>query len=95
MGALSSVGRAPDLHSGGQEFDSPSVHQIYSPEKFLTPDYFSSISPFVPDLMLPPGQSQRLSNLVCESTFFVESILPVGSILVIDQARLGKFVPSV
>ncbi len=26
--ALSSVGRAPDLHSGGQEFDSPSVHQI-------------------------------------------------------------------
>jgi len=24
--ALSSVGRAPDLHSGGQEFDSPSVH---------------------------------------------------------------------
>ena len=26
--ALSSAGRAPDLHSGGQEFDSPSVHQI-------------------------------------------------------------------
>jgi hypothetical protein len=27
MRALSSVGRAPDLHSGGQEFDPPSVHQ--------------------------------------------------------------------
>lgn len=26
--ALSSVGRAPDLHSGGQEFDSPSVHHL-------------------------------------------------------------------
>ena len=26
--ALSSAGRAPDLHSGGQEFDPPRVHQF-------------------------------------------------------------------
>ena len=26
---LSSVGRAPDLHSGGQEFDSPRLHQPF------------------------------------------------------------------
>ena len=25
---LSLVGRAPALHAGGQEFDSPSLHQI-------------------------------------------------------------------
>ena len=25
---LSSAGRAPDLHSGGQEFDPPRLHQI-------------------------------------------------------------------
>ena len=32
--ALSSAGRAPDLHSGGQEFDSPSVHQHIIPSDF-------------------------------------------------------------
>ena len=30
---LSLVGRAPALHAGGQEFDSPSLHQISRPEK--------------------------------------------------------------
>ena len=30
MGACSSVGRAPDLHSGGRRFDSCHVHQIPS-----------------------------------------------------------------
>ena len=25
---LSSAGRAPDLHSGGQEFDPPRLHQV-------------------------------------------------------------------
>ena len=30
---LSLVGRAPALHAGGQEFDSPSLHQILRPEK--------------------------------------------------------------
>ena len=32
--ALSSAGRAPDLHSGGQEFDSPSHHQHIIPSDF-------------------------------------------------------------
>ena len=27
MRGLSSIGRAPDLHSGGQEFDSPRLHK--------------------------------------------------------------------
>lgn len=30
---LSLVGRAPALHAGGQEFDSPSLHQISRQEK--------------------------------------------------------------
>lgn len=30
---LSLVGRAPALHAGGQEFDSPSLHQISRIEK--------------------------------------------------------------
>ena len=30
---LSLVGRAPALHAGGQEFDSPSLHQISRTEK--------------------------------------------------------------
>ena len=30
---LSLVGRAPALHAGGQEFDSPSLHQILRIEK--------------------------------------------------------------
>ena len=30
---LSLVGRAPALHAGGQEFDSPSLHQISRSEK--------------------------------------------------------------
>ena len=30
---LSLVGRAPALHAGGQEFDSPSLHQISRLEK--------------------------------------------------------------
>ncbi len=30
---LSLVGRAPALHAGGQEFDSPSLHQILRSEK--------------------------------------------------------------
>ena len=28
MWGLSSAGRAPDLHSGGQEFDPPRLHQL-------------------------------------------------------------------
>ncbi len=33
--AHSLVGRAPLLHSGGQEFDSPWVHQIF-PSEFIS-----------------------------------------------------------
>ena len=32
---LSLVGRAPALHAGGQEFDSPSLHQIRSAQLLL------------------------------------------------------------
>ena len=35
MRALSSVGRAPDLHSGGQEFDPPSVHHECRRKRFF------------------------------------------------------------
>ncbi len=34
--AFSSAGRAPDLHSGGQEFDPPKVHQILTTESPCT-----------------------------------------------------------
>ena len=33
--ACSSAGRALDLHSRGQEFDPPQVHQIFSTRKNL------------------------------------------------------------
>ena len=41
--ALSSVGRAPDLHSGGQEFDPPNVHH---------PFFFSFFEKFIGEKVL-------------------------------------------
>ncbi len=33
---LSSAGRAPDLHSGGQEFDPPRLHHLSKENRFLS-----------------------------------------------------------
>ena len=32
---LSLVGRAPALHAGGQEFDSPSLHHIFAISEYV------------------------------------------------------------
>ena len=56
---LSSAGRAPDLHSGGQEFDPPRLHQVFCRVKDagLAVDCIAIDGTAKPDTSAPPIRS--------------------------------------
>ena len=53
MWGFSSAGRAPALHAGGQEFESPNLHHLKSEPKgsFLMPSIHLSFEEIIADVI--------------------------------------------
>jgi hypothetical protein len=90
---LSSAGRAPDLHSGGQEFDPPRLHQRFSIESLSTSECLAvqsdDIALFLRKLRLTSYRE------ISKSTLLVTASKRITSDWCPSGRALGKIVSSI